>query len=151
MTVPHLGPRTRVLAAVAVLGAAGAAAAGLTPLSIPPHLLGNPLDTAGDPGEAVEPSLELASLDLDPMGLHAVRVDVALATEAHRSLGRAQVSVEAVDGNGGILAEASLGLVEVPAEGAWEGTFGLSGPHVVEELDRTRVTVEVDGAATTVP
>lgn len=145
--------RFRALAALAAVAAAGAgaAAAGVAPVPIPAELLGNPLDSGPSTPADVRPGVELTRLDWDPLGRNAVRVEVAVATEGSAPLGQVQVTVEALDDGGGTLAETSVGMVRIPPEGSWEGAFRLAVDGIVGDLDRTRVTVAADGAATTLP
>lgn len=140
-------PRSLVLAAVAALAlaAAGVALPGLAPeRPLGPDLVPTAPDDAG-------PAVELAALDLHPMGRHALEVQVSLASRDGGTHDDLTVLVEARGPGDQPLDAHWPGPVDVPADGAWSMTVTLVAEDVVAGMDHVQVQVGGEGGTTMLP
>lgn len=93
--------------------------------------------------------MDLVGLDLEPRGHHAASVDVALTSdEAVEGLA---LRIQALDEDGGVVEEATVGPVALPVTGTWSGTVHLTAPDLTRDLETVQVAVGDGDHVATLP
>lgn len=137
-----------LLLIVGVVAALAATTAALT--GLPSDLQDLVQEQVGADGEgAGAPDVDLVGLDLEPRGHHAASVDVALTSdEAVEGLA---LRIQALDEDGGVVEEATVGPVALPVTGTWSGTVHLTAPDLTRDLETVQVAVGDGDHVATLP